>query len=90
MAHWYANKQAAEPFDEHLGEPFCILFRQGVEEISAKKVEPDAACKPLLSVLDGSKPAIDFQVWQNLPDTCCSQGQQNNTGKFPSSFSSVL
>ena len=90
MAHWYANKQAAEPFDKHLGEAFCVLFRQGVEEVSAQEIEPDAACKPLLSVLVGNKPAIACQVWQNLPDTCRSQGQQNNTSKFPSGFSSII
>lgn len=27
VAYWDANKQAAEPFDQHLGEAFCILFR---------------------------------------------------------------
>lgn len=49
MAYWDADEQAAEPFDEHLGEPLRILFRQGVEEVSAKEVEPDTACTPIVA-----------------------------------------
>lgn len=49
VAYWDANKQAAEPLDEHLGEPLCILFRQGIEKISAKEIEPDTACTPFVA-----------------------------------------
>lgn len=49
VAYWDANKQAAEPFYQHLGEPLCILFRQGIEKVSAKEVEPDTACTPVVA-----------------------------------------
>ena len=36
---WDTEHNASQPLDQHLGEALRILFRQGVEEISAQEIE---------------------------------------------------
>lgn len=84
MAYWDPNKQAAEPFDKHLSEALCILLRQGVEKVSAKEVEPDAACRPMLSVLHRLKPV--GRVVHRACRTCLTPVVPRVSKTTPASF----